>query len=175
MEFFEKYSFKQKNYVLAILVVLLFAVVYKHKISVLLESVNYKNELEDKILSARTADSDIRNIQLELVQLNRVLGEEGNSVEKVQQSFLNFFTRESKGLKVQQINEVLSYEHPDFEIYTHFVVLKGSYLNTLEFIYAIERKFDMAKILNAKFEYKRNSSEEEKALYTTLLIQNYSK
>ena len=175
MEFFDKYSYKQKNYALAILAVLIAAVVYKHKISVLLETNQLKVELEDKIQQASTADSDIRSTQIEIAQLNRFLGEENNSVEKVQQGFLNFFAKRADQISVYQVNEVLGYKHPDFTINTHLVVLKGDYLHTLRFIYDLEKEFRLAKVLNCTFEYKKYSSDDEKSLYTTLLIQNYLK
>lgn len=175
MEFFDKYSYKQKNYVLALLAVLIAAVVYKHKISILLETKELKRELEEKIQLAATADNEIRSTQIEIAQLNRFLGEENNSIEKVQQGFLNFFAKKATKISVYQVNEVLGYQHPDFTINTHLVVLKGDYLHTLRFIYDLEKEFRLAKILNCTFEYKKSSSDDEKSLYTTLLIQNYLK
>lgn len=173
MEFFDKYSYKQKNYALAILSVLLIAVSYKRAFSVSVETSEYKQELEDKLIVAESADQDIRTKQEQLAKLNLMLGEENNTIEKVQQGFLNFFALNTEELEVHEISEVLNYKHPDFSINTHRIVLKGDYLNTLDFIYKLERDFKLAKILNTTFEYKKYNSEEEKDLYTTLLIQNY--
>lgn len=173
MEFFDKYSYKQKNYALAILTVLIAAVVYKHKFSVAIETKAFQSELEEKIEQAKTADMDIRSRQLEIAQLNRLLGEEDNTVEKVQQGFLNFFAKNAHGLAVHEVSEVLNFQHPDFAINTHRIVIKGDYLKTLRFIYELEKRFTLAKVLNCTFEYKKYSSDDEKSLYTTLLIQNY--
>ena len=173
MEFFDKYSYKQKNYALAILTVLLIAVSYKRAFSVSIETSEYKQELEDKLIVAESAGQDIRMKQEQLAKLNLMLGEENNTIEKVQQGFLNFFALNTDELTVHEISEVLNYKHPDFSINTHRIVLKGDYLNTLDFIYKLERDFKLAKILNTTFEYKKYNSEEEKDLYTTLLIQNY--
>ncbi|MCH2224897.1 MAG: hypothetical protein MK066_09025 [Crocinitomicaceae bacterium] len=173
MEFFDKYSYKQKNYALAILSVLLIAVSYKRAFSVSIETSEYKQELEDKLIVAESAGQDIRMKQEQLAKLNLMLGEENNTIEKVQQGFLNFFALNTDELTVHEISEVLNYKHPDFSINTHRIVLKGDYLNTLDFIYKLERDFKLAKILNTTFEYKKYNSEEEKDLYTTLLIQNY--
>lgn len=173
MEFFDKYSYKQKNYALAILSVLLIAVAYKRAFSVSIETGTYKQELEDKLVVAASADQEIRSKQKELATLNLMLGEENNTIEKVQQGFLNFFALNTTDLAVHEISEVLNYKHPDFSINTHRIVLKGDYLNTLDFIYKLERDFKLAKILNTTFEYKKYNSEDEKDLYTTLLIQNY--
>lgn len=173
MTFFEGYSYKQKNYALALVVVLLIAVAYKRAFSVTLETLEYRRELETKLLDAQTADVDIRNRQVDIARLNRYLGEENNTVEKVQQGFLNFFAEKGQGLQVHQIDEVLNFKHPDFEINTHRIVLRGDYTTTLRFLYSLEKEFTLGKLLNVSFELKRFSMEEDKHLYTTLLIQNY--
>lgn len=173
MTFFDGYSYKQKNYALALMAVLLLAVSYKRAFSVTFETLSYQEELSDKLLSAQTADGEIRSRQLDIARLNRYLGEENNTVERVQQGFLNFFAQHGQGLLVHQIDEVLNFKHPDFEINTHRIVLRGDFTTTLKFMYAMEREFTLGKLLNVSFELKRFSMEEEKHLYTTLLIQNY--
>lgn len=173
MTFFDKYSYRQKNYALALLAVLLIAVAYKRAFSVSIETAAYRNELEQKRVLAGNADQEIRSRQVDIARLNRYLGEENNTVEKVQQGFLNFFAKNGSGLLVHEIDEVLNFKHPDFEINTHRVVLRGNYLKTLAFIYVLEKDFTLAKVLNVTFEFKRYSLDEDKHLYTTLLIQNY--
>lgn len=153
--------------------VLLIAAAWKRSFSITFETRNARTELEEKLLRASSADADIRSKYAEIAALNRYLGEENNSVEKVQQAFLNFFAKEANLLSVHQIDEVLNYKHPDFEINTHRIVLKGDFISTLQFIYKMEKEFSYAKLLNIQFEYKRYSMEEEKDLYTVLLIQNY--
>ena len=138
-----------------------------------METITYKEELTAKVEKAAHADQEIRVKQIEIMKLDRFLGKENSTVEKVQQGFLNFFAQNAKNIGVYQIDEVLNFKHPDYEINTHCIVLKGDYLNTLNFIYAMETDFPLGKILNIKFEYKRPSSEDDEALYTTLLMQNY--
>lgn len=173
MTFFDKYSYKQKNYALLIMIVLLAAVAYKRAFSVTMETNSYRQELDEKLAMAATADQDIQTSQVQLAHLNRLLGEENNTVERVQQGFLNFFAKNAKSITVHEVSEVLRFDHPDFSINTHRIVLKGDYLNTLDFLYKLEKQFKLAKVLNVTFEYKKYSADEEKDLYTTLLIQNY--
>lgn len=173
MTFFDKYSFKQKNYALLIFSVLLIATAYKRAFSISIETSAYQEALEEKLERAKSADVEIRMIQQEIVGLNRFLGEENSSIEKVQQNFLNFFAKKAKGVTVYQIDEVLNFKHPDFEINTQRIVLKGEYTHILTFLYAFEKEFKLAKIVSVQFELKRFPTEEFKALYATLFIQNY--
>lgn len=173
MTFFDQYSYKQKNIALLVLGVLLAAVSYKRAFSVTIETSEYKTELQEKLILAESSDQQIRTKQIEIAQLNRLIGKEGNTIEKVQQEFLNFFARRAQSISVHQIEEVLHFQHPDFSINTHRIVLRGDYINTLRFVYDLEKKFNLAKILNISFEFRKFDSNDEKDLYTTLLIQNY--
>lgn len=173
MTFFDKYSYKQKNYALLVIVILLLAVTYKKSISITMETRTYRSELENQLTFAETAGSQIRIKQASINQLNRLLGKENSSVEKVQQGFLNFFAQRANGLQVYKIDEVIRFKHPDFTINTHQVVLKGGYLNVVSFLYKLEKDFDLARLTNVSFNYQKMNSEEPEALYTTILIQNY--
>lgn len=173
MTFFDKYSYKQKNYALLVFIVLLAAAVYKRSLSVTIETKKYEAELDEKIDTAQRALTEIGIKKSEIALLDRMIGKENLSVEKVQQGFLNFFANYSKHISVYKIEEVLKFQHPDFTINTHQIVLKGGYLPTLEFVYRMEKEFDLARLINTSFEYKKMSSEESESLYTTLILQNY--
>lgn len=175
MTFFDKYSYKQKNYALLVLIVLLAAAVYKRSISVTIETKGYERELDGKIETAGKALEDIGMKNTEIALLNRMIGKENLSVEKVQQGFLNFFAQHARQVSVYKIDEVLKFQHPDFTINTHQIVLKGGYLHTLDFIYLMEKEFDLARLVNVSFEYKKVNSEDVETLYTTLILQNYMK
>lgn len=70
---------------------------------------------------------------------------------------------------------MLTYKHPDFSINTHRVILKGKFIPTLQFLFQLEKEFDLAKLVSVNFEYKKFNSEEKEQLYTTILLQNYER
>ena len=175
MTFFDQYSYKQKNYALVIVSVLLIAASYKRAFKTTIETRAYRKELVDKIETSKHAIVDIRKTQREIAYLNKLLGKEDITIEKVQQGFLNFVQTNSTSISVHQVDEVLTFQHPDFSINTHRIVLKGNFIPTLKFIYELETKFDLAKLVNVNFEFKKYSSEEKEQLYTTLLMQNYER
>jgi hypothetical protein len=175
MTFFDKYSYKQKNYALLLLGVLLVAVSYKQAFKTTLETLSYKRELTQKIDDAHHAVSAIRTAQRDNAYLNKLLGKENVTIEKVQQSFLDFFEKNSSNIIVYQVDEVLTYKHPDFSVNTHRILLKGGFLPTLRFLFSLEKHFDLAKLVNVSFEFKKYNTEEKEQLYTTLLLQNYER
>jgi cellobiose phosphorylase len=175
MTFFEQYSYKQKNYALLLIAVLLVAVSYKRAFKITLETLGYKQELTQKIADAHHAVSSIRTTQRDIAYLNKLLGKENSTIEKVQQGFLDFLEKNSSNVIVYQVDEVLNYKHPDFSVNTHRIILKGGFLPTLRFLYTLEKHFDLAKLVNVSFEFKKYNSEEKEQLYTTLLLQNYER
>lgn len=175
MTFFDNYTYRTKNFALLIIGVLLVLVSYKKAIKPTMELNQYSNELTEKVSLAENSDAQIKMKQRNIFLLNSMLGEENNSVEKVQQAFLNFFDNNASNIGVQRMDAVLKYEHPDFEINTHPIVLKGNYLSTLKFLHEMEVNFHLAKILNVEFELKKENSSSTTNLYTTLLIQNFNR
>lgn len=173
MTFFDTYSYRQKKYALLLLGVLLLAVCYKRSFKETLDLIQVKNELETKNIQAKTVVNDIYLIRKTISNLNKLIGKENVTVEKVQQGFLNFFALNANQLSVYQIDEVLSYEHPDFRILTHKIIIKGGFNASIDFLYKLEKQFDLAKVLNVTFNFIKINSSENEALYTELLLQNY--
>ena len=173
MTFFDKYSYKQKNLALLVLGVLLCAVAYKRSFKTTFETQDYIVELEQKKATAVSSRETIRRLQLEIANVNKLLGKENVSIERVQQGFLNFFAQHSSGLSVQQIEEVYTFDHPDFSINTFRIDLKGDYLAQVRFLNKLEMHFDEARLIHARFELKKDLVSGKTDLISTLLLQNY--
>jgi hypothetical protein len=175
MTFFDKYTYRQKKYAMFILLVLLLAVSYKRSFRTTLDRLEEIEEIEQKQEEAKYAVQSIQVTQKSIQELNKIIGEENVTVEKVQQGFLSFFTKKSTRMEVYQVDEVLRYKHPDYSILTHQVVLKGNFLHSLSFIYQLEKEFRLAKLINVTFVSEKKNNDEIEQLYTVLLVQNYER
>jgi len=173
MTLFEKYSYRQKNFALLIIGVLLFAAAYKRSFKTTIDTLSYLSELDLKLVNAKHSQNETKEIQKEIHHINRLLGKEDVTIQQVQQGFLNFFAARSSGLIVHQMEEVYTFQHPDFIINTYRIDIKGDYLSTLKFIYQFEKNFEDARLIHTQFELIQNSESNRKELITTLLIQNY--
>jgi len=171
----DKDTHKKKNCGLLSREVLLVDGRYKRAFKITIETLGVQKELIQKIEYAKHVISDIRTTQKDIAYLNKLLGKENVTIEKVQQSFLDFFEKNSNQVVVYQVDEVLVYKHPDFSVNTHRIILKGSFLPTLRFLYQLEKDFDLAQLINVSFEFKKYNSEEKEQLYTTILLQNYER
>jgi hypothetical protein len=173
MTLFDKYSYKQKNFALIILAVLLLAASYKRSFKTTIETLQYKSELKQKKEEALMSSMHVRQLHQEISIINKMLGKENVPIEKVQQGFLNFFARNSKHQSVQQIDEVYTFKHPDFSINTYRIDLKGDFLHALKFIHAMEWNFEEARLIHIHYKLKKDLQSGSQDVYTTLLLQNY--
>lgn len=175
MTFFEGYTYRQKNNVLVLLVILLAAVAYKHSYLTTSELIEERDRLDFEKEKARYADESIQIKQKELFLLNNFIGKQNLSVEEVQQDFLNFFDSCATNLIVYEIDKVRTYAHPDFQINTHKIVIKGDFIESLKFVHKLESDFRSGVVYNADFEIQKRAIDAKRVLFTTLLIQNYVK
>jgi hypothetical protein len=175
MNLFEKYSYKQKNLGLLIIFALLFVVSYKRSFKLTLETSAYLSELEITKKQAIMSQTDLLDLRKDIVQINKTIGKENVSIEQVQQSFLSFFENKSSNLVVNQIDEVFTFDHPDFKINTLKIDIRGNYIQLLRFIYHLENEFEEARLINSSFHIFTNGELNNKQLFCTLLLQNYAR
>lgn len=174
MTFFDQYSFEKKNRALLVIIALIILVVYKKPISETLELVKIKNETRVKLLDIKNNDKRLRNLQNQLFQINQYLGIE-SSEKNIQQQFLNFFYQNQTSLKIESITEPIIFNHPDFKINTYEINISGDFISSLQFVYFLETKFKLARVISISFEVKKEMNSQSDFLNTKLYIQNYSR
>lgn len=176
MNWFSKYTFRQKNFALLIIFGLLLMVTYKRALNPTLESLDLRSELTEKRMEAQLSLSTLKIKRIELSNVNKLIGQEGVTTEKVQQGLLSFHTSRSQdGVNVSQIDEPYYYIHPDFYIYTNQVTLKGDFHSLHKFIFDLETEFDLARVVSIKYYIEKNYIDSREELYATLLLQNFEK
>ncbi|MEX1193170.1 MAG: hypothetical protein WED10_00015 [Brumimicrobium sp.] len=174
MKLFEKYSFKQKKLFVLVLFVLLGAVAYKRSFKVTLDQLQLNGELEHDKERAQNSLQTLKQKTVQLNQINAIIGKENVQNETVQHTFLNFLQLTDAKLKVDHIEGVYQYKHPDFIINTNKITLNGNYLETTSFIHQFESEFDLGRLVSLKLSKNMNRSSRNKELLTTMYFQNFS-
>lgn len=175
MTLFQKYTYRQKKLALVVVFVLLAAVAYKRSFSITLQQLSLNSELQIKRAEAETSIDRLKTKQNELKLINQIVGQENVPNEKVQQKFLSFFDEKSKNLSVERMEEVYTFDHPDYTINTNLITIKGDYINTVKFIYNLEKNFTFARIVSSNLQLKTNRILQKSELHTTILLQNFWK
>jgi vacuolar-type H+-ATPase catalytic subunit A/Vma1 len=173
MTLFTKYSFRQKKLALVVVFVLLSAAAYKRSFSITLQQLDLNYELQIKRSEAETSVERLKTKQNELKLINQIVGQENVPNDKVQQKFLSFFEDNSQYLSVERMEEVYTFDHPDYTINTNLITFKGDYLSTIKFIYNLEKQFPFARIVSANLQLKTNRVSQKSELHTTILLQNF--
>jgi hypothetical protein len=174
MKLFEKYSYKKKKLFLLIVFVLLGAVAYKRSFKITLEQLDLNKELKIDKVRAENSLQTLKQKSIQLNQINSIIGKENVPNEIVQHSFLNFLQSTETDLRVESIEEVYLYNHPDFIINTNKITLNGNYLATTSFIHQFEAKFDVGRLVSIKMSKHMNRASRTDELLTTMYFQNFS-
>ena len=172
---FDRFTYKQKNYGLLVLVILMLIVSYKRSFSLTL-AVQKEIELqENKKRDAVHAQSDLETVQLQIIQLNKNIGKSDLEPDKVQQEILRTITRFSvkNEVMLDQLEATHNFETVDFNIFSNVVAVKGTFNGILSLAYYMENNFDYARLTNIQVYKEKNLTTKKTALYANLLFQHY--
>lgn len=175
MTLFQKYTYRQKKLALVVIFVLLAAAAYKRSFSITIQQLGLNSELLIKRAEAETSVDRLKTKQNELKLINQLVGQENVPNERVQQKFLSFFDAKTNNLSVERMEEVYTFDHPDYTINTNLITVKGDYLNTIKFLYDLEKQFSFARLVSANLQLKTNRVLQKNELHTTILLQNFWK
>lgn len=172
---FDRFTYRQKNYGLLVLIVLMFIVSYKRAFSLTL-AVQTEIESQELRKSAAThAQTDLELVQIQVMQLNKNIGKSDLEPDKVQQEILRTITLFSNENEVMldELEATHNYETVDFNIYSNLVAVKGTFNGLLSLAYYMENEFDYARLTNISIYKEQNLTTKKTALYANLLFQHY--
>lgn len=172
---FDRFTYRQKNYGLLILVVIMAIVSYKRSFVI---SMSLQSEIdiqELRKLDAQTAESDLDLLYIQINQLNKNIGKSDLKPEKVQQEILRTITEFSteNSIRLNQLQATHDFETMDFNIYSNLVSVKGSFNGILSLIYYMENEFDYARLTNVSLYIEQNLTTKKTELYASILFQHY--
>jgi len=172
---FDRFTYRQKNYGLLILLVLMLIVSYKRSFSLTLSLQAEIDNQELRMLDAETADDDFALLQIQVNQLNTTIGKSDLAPDKVQQEILRTITAYSltNEIKLNQLQATHNFETVDFNIYSNLVSVKGTFNGILSLVYAMENDFNDARITNVTLYKEENLITKKTDLYASILFQHY--
>jgi len=172
---FDRFTYKQKNYGLLVLFVLMIMVSYKRSFSLTLSALSEIERLETQKREVVHAQSDLESLQIQLIQLNRNIGKADLDPDKVQQEILRTIAwySEEHEVMLEQLEATHNFETVDFNIFSNLVSVKGTFNGILELAYYVENSFDYARLVNVSIYKKQNPITKKTNLYGKLLFQHY--
>lgn len=172
---FDRFTYRQKNYGLLVLFVLMLIVSYKRSFSVTLALRDEIASQELRKIDATHAEMDLQTLRLQINQFNKNLGKTDLKPDKVQQEILRTITVFSTDNEVilDQLQATHTFETVDFNIYSNQVAVKGTFNGILSLAYYMENKFEYARLTNINVYTEQNLITKQAELSASLLFQHY--
>ncbi len=174
---FDKLTYKQKNYGLLLLFILMAMVSYKRSFVL---SINLNKEIDQQELQkleVKQSSKKIDLLRMEIEQINQNLGKTDETSERVQQELLKAISHfpKSYGLTVEAINTTHIYSSVDYKILTNEVLFEGNFKGITRAINRLEQEFEYARIINTDIFKTKNHGEKASKIYAKVLFQHYFK
>jgi hypothetical protein len=172
---FDRFTYRQKNYALLVIFILLAMVSYKRSISLTLGAMSELENQERQKLSTLSVQDDIESLRIQIVQLNKNIGKSDIEPDLVNQQILSEISAFSKmnQVNLERLEETHSFKTVDFTIYSNLIAVEGSFNGILSLCYHMENKFEYARLTNVEFAKEVEQSTKNEKLYGKLLFQHY--
>jgi len=172
---FDRFTYKQKNYALLGVFVLLCMVSYKRSFSLTLNAQDEIAEQESQLAKTDNVQTDIESLVVQINQLNRNIGKSDIAPDKVSQEILSEISAFSSNNPVElvQLEKTHSFQTVDFDIFSNQILVEGNYNGILSLSHYMENNFEYARLTNVELFTEENHNSKSKKLYGKLLFQHY--
>lgn len=173
----KKLNYKQKN---ILMLVAAFVVGYFAYSRAITATLNLKNEcavLEEQSLQAESAADEIKLVQLELANINRMLGNGKKNLGDINRELVEFVTSEAskKSMLLKDFPEVHSFQGAQMNLYTQQCELQGNFKSIVELISDLEKEFATVNIASVRYYSKQDIKTKKNYLYAECFLQTIHK
>lgn len=169
---FEKYSYKQKNYALAVLFILLSITAYKRSFHSLFKVIGEYNTLSEKTDAIRKKTKNIDALTRDVAYLDKIIGKEGVTKEMVQQGIIHFASENAPEVSINDLQPIHRFSEDNYHIITNQLDVTGSSDQLLKLAYDFEKKFNLSRMVSINFYTTKNNNKSE-VLHLKMIFQNY--
>lgn len=150
---------------------------YKRSFALTFNGINQLEELDNNLEGAKQAEDQALLLQVEIDQLNKLIGNEVLREDLVQQSILDEVNTlaDSIGVSINSISQIHEYQGSDYTIYSNLLVVEGRYTDIADLIYNIERNYKGSRIGSMNYYKKYDRRNKTEKLYAKIIFQNYSR
>ena len=172
---FDKLTYRQKNYGLLALFVLMVMVSYKRSFVFTLNALTELENQEAQKSSTLHAQSDIETLHIQIAQLNKNIGKSDIPSDRVNQEILGAISDYSLSTPVnlESLEETHAFQTVDFTIYSNLIAVEGTFNGILSLVYHMENKFEYARLTSVDIYKEKDFSSKKEKLYGKLLFQHY--
>ena len=174
---FDRITYKQKNYGLLAVFLLLAMVSYKRSFVLSINTSREIKQQEVQKAGIHQSNDRLNLLTSEIRRLNASLGKTDQTSDRVRQELLKEISKlqDHLSVRIESINNPHLFSSIDYKILTHEVLLEGDYRGLITAINRLENEFTYARIINAKIFKTKARGDIKSKLYAKLLFQHYYK
>ena len=171
----DQFTYRQKNYALLGIFVLMLIVCYKRSFVLTIAAQNEIELQETQLQTAENAQSEIEILQMQIVQLNNNIGKTDLEPDKVQQRIMGEISElsEEVNTRVESLQRTHVFQTVDYNIYSNQIAVEGGFQGILEVAYQMENGFDYARLTNVAIYKEKDHSQKKTILYGSFLFQHF--
>lgn len=174
MNLLNKLTYKQKLNYLGIVSFLFFLVVYSMAIKKTIALKKSCNLIENQLTELKDAPYQINQIEKKLNEIKSIIGvfsvEESDGQSQLLEKCTEYCSKNN--LVIRDFPKTHEYIQTEYLIQTNIVKIEGNFCLLLKFIYLLEQKYQIGKIISISFSKELDRKLKKEKLFTTLYIQN---
>ena len=172
---FDRFTYKQKNYGLLIILLLMIMVSYKRSFSLTISALNELKNQKEQLESTKHVQEDIESLKIQIIQLNNNIGKSDIKPDQVQQKILSEISQfsNSNNVNLEKLEETHAFKTVDYTIYSNLIRVQGSFNGILSLAYHMENTFAYARVTNVNVFKETDLSTKKEKLYGEFLFQHY--
>lgn len=172
---FDRFTYRQRNYGLLGLFILMLMVGYKRSFVLSLNALNEIETQEQQKLATINSQNNIQTLEFEIAQLNKNIGRSDIEPDKVNQEILSEISDYAKNNQVnlERLEKTHDFKTVDFNIYSNLIAVEGSFNGILSLIHHMENHFEFARLTNVDLYKEKDFKNKKNKLYAKLLFQHY--
>lgn len=169
---FEQLSYKLKFKLLIAVSVMLSIAAYRRSFSSLIDVINENRSLKSKLELMNRNSKSIDQLNSEIAKLDKMIGKDGVSKEKVQQGIVGYISENCGEVSINDMKPTHEFIDNNYKIYTYEIDLVGNFNQLIRCMYLLEKKFDYSKIVSSNF-YATKKDNKNNVLHLKIIFQNY--
>lgn len=168
-----KLSWKQKNRILLVAIIVLLWVVYAFAISNTIAARSDCDRMQLQLDSVEGAPDKLAELKSELTKFSLLTGGTNDTLRDMHEQLLNFVSVycNDHNLQLREFTQPVRYAQQEWSVETHPLTVEGNYISIVQFIRALELS-SMGRIVSVDFHTRIDNKTKSKSLLATIYVQN---
>jgi len=170
-------TYKKKNLLLAVGMVLAVFIVYSFGIKKTVDAYTVYSDAKNKMELAANAPKMAFQLEKELIEMDKKIGSHNISEQNTSEALLGLITNycQNNHAVLREFPKTTVAEEGDMLIETNQFMIGGNFSTLINLVYILEQKNKLGKVASVCYQLKKDFKTKEMQLTATVFLQNIKK